>query len=110
MHLPGNMFSVVVIDDLPSEIRLLERYLWEYLRFSAALRSTIASRIVQSFGRISRGMSDHGVAIVTGRRLVEWLQVLKNLASLPLFLQKQLQLGFQMSADMTLDDASSAID
>src|SRR5207253_3505069 len=41
---------------------------------------------------------------------VEWLQVPKNLASLPLFLQKQLQLGFQMSADMTLDNAPSAID
>jgi|SRR5882724_73346 len=109
MDLPGDMCRVVVIDDLPSGIGLLERYLWEYLRFSAALRSAIASRIVQSFGRISRGMSDHGVAILTGRRLVEWLQVPKNLASLPLFLQKQLQLGFQMSANMNIQDAASSI-
>jgi tetratricopeptide (TPR) repeat protein len=109
MDLPGDMCRVVVIDDLPSGIGLLERYLWEYLRFSAALRSAIASRIVQSFGRISRGMSDHGVAILTGRRLVEWLQVPKNLASLPLFLQKQLQLGFQMSADMNVQDAATSI-
>jgi hypothetical protein len=41
MDLPGDMCRVVVIDDLPSGIGLLERYLWEYLRFSAALRSTL---------------------------------------------------------------------
>ena len=109
IDLPGEMCRIVVIDDLPSGIGLLERYLWEYLRFSAVLRSAIASRIVQSFGRISRGMSDHGVAILTGRRLVEWLQVPKNVASLPLFLQKQLQLGFQMSAGMNAAEATSVL-
>jgi hypothetical protein len=98
VDLPGDMCRVVVIDDLPSGVGQLERYLWEYLKFSSTLRTAIASRVVQSFGRISRGMSDHGVALITGRGLVEWLQVPKNLAALPRFLQKQLQLGFQMSA------------
>lgn len=101
MDLPGEMCRVVVIDDLPSGIGPLERYLWEYLKLSSTLRSAIASRIVQSFGRISRGMSDHGVAVLTGKRLIEWLQVPKNLASLPRFLQKQLELGFQMSKAMS---------
>ncbi len=101
MDLPGDMCRVVVIDDLPSGVGPLERYLWEYLKLSSTLRSTIASRIVQSFGRISRGMSDHGVAVLTGKRLIEWLQVPKNLGSLPSFLQKQLELGFQMSTAMS---------
>ena len=109
MDLPGDMCRVVVIDDLPSGIGPLERFLWEYLKFSSTLRSAIASRIVQSFGRISRGMSDHGVAVLTGKRLIEWLQVPKNLASLPRFLQKQLELGFQMSNDMSVTDVPTSI-
>ncbi len=109
MDLPGDMCRVVVIDDLPSGIGPLERYLWEYLKFSSTLRTAIASRIVQSFGRISRGMSDHGVALLTGKRLIEWLQIPKNIGSLPRFLQKQLQLGFQMSDGMASAQASTSI-
>lgn len=109
MDLPGDTCRVIVIDDLPSATGPLERYLWEYLGFSNNLRSTIASRIVQSFGRISRGMSDHGVAIITGRRLVEWIQIPKNQASLPRFLQKQIQLGIQLSSTIEIDDTQSTI-
>ncbi|MCC6153637.1 MAG: DEAD/DEAH box helicase family protein [Candidatus Hydrogenedentes bacterium] len=109
MDLPGDMCRVVTIDDLPSGTGHLERYLWEYLGLSATLRTTVASRIVQSFGRISRGMSDHGVAIITGKRLIDWLLVPKNIASLPHFLQKQLELGFQMSSNMKAEDASPNI-
>jgi tetratricopeptide (TPR) repeat protein len=55
-------------------------------------------------------MSDHGVALLTGKRLVEWLQVPKNVAALPRFLQKQLQLGFQISSDLSAADLASTID
>jgi hypothetical protein len=109
VDLPGDMCRVVVIDNLPSGISPLERFMWEYLKFSSTLRSAIASRVVQSFGRISRGMSDHGVAIITGQALVEWLQIPKNVAALPLFLQKQLQLGFQMSAGTSVADVPEMI-
>ncbi len=109
MDLPGDMCRVVVIDDLPSGTGPLDRYLWEYLRLSSTLRSAIASRIVQSFGRISRGMSDHGIAVLTGKRLTEWLQVPKNLGSLPRFLQKQLELGFQMSKEMSPAEVPASI-
>ncbi len=110
MDLPGDMCRVVVIDDLPSGIGPLERYLWEYLRLNNAIRTTVASRIAQSFGRISRGMSDHGVALVTGEQLVKWLLIPKNISSLPAFLQKQLQLGFQMSGQMANTVVASTID
>jgi hypothetical protein len=104
LDLPGDICRVVVIDDLPSGTGPLERFLWEYLKFSSTLRSAVASRVVQSFGRISRGMGDYGVALITGRSLVEWLQVPRNLGSLPRFLQKQLQLGVQMSAGLSAAD------
>jgi hypothetical protein len=73
VDLPGDTCRVLVIDDLPTGLNPLERYLWERLGLLKLLRSTIASRVVQSFGRISRGMSDHGVVVLTGRKLVDWI-------------------------------------
>lgn len=101
VDLPGDTCRALIIDDLPMGVGPLERLLWEGLGLSHGLRSTIASRVVQSFGRISRGMSDHGVVLLTGDRLMKWLLVPKNLAALPPFLQKQLELGFVLSREAT---------
>jgi Rad3-related DNA helicase len=63
VDLPGDTCRLMIIDDLPSGLNPLEKHLAEGLRLTKVFRSTIASRIVQSFGRISRGMSDHGVVL-----------------------------------------------
>lgn len=97
VDLPGDTCRVMVIDDLPMGVGPLERFLWEQLKMSNTLRTAIASRVIQSFGRISRGLSDHGVVYLTGDRLVKWLLTPKNLATLPSFLQKQIMLGLQFS-------------
>lgn len=107
MDLPGDTCRVMVIDDLPMGVGLLERYLWEYLHLSNSSRSTIASRIVQSFGRISRGMSDHGVVYLTGKKLVQWLITPKNAAVLPAFLQKQISFGYKIS--IKLEDVKDLV-
>jgi hypothetical protein len=54
-------------------------------------------------------MSDHGVAILTGKRLVGWLRVLRNREILPRFLQKQLLLGAHMSSGMRPQELDSSI-
>ena len=107
VDLPGETCRVMVIDELPSGVGPLERYLWEKLGLDKLLRSTVASRIVQSFGRISRGMSDHGVVILTGKSLVDWLLVPINQAALPKFLRQQLELG--IAASKSADDCDSLI-
>jgi len=110
VDLPGDTCRVMVIDDLPSGVGSLERFLWEQLDLVKSLRSTIASRVVQSFGRISRGMSDHGVVVLTGKRLKEWLLNPKNQAALPQFLKSQLELGINLSegVDSILDFVDAA--
>lgn len=109
VDLPGDTCRVMVIDDLPTGVGPLERFLWEYLSLSNTLRTAIASRIVQSFGRISRGMSDHGVVILTGKRLVDWVLVPRNRAVLPPFLQKQIVLGYEISEQTkTIENLNSA--
>ncbi len=97
VDLPGDTCRVMVIHGLPSGLGPLERFMWEKLRLHGVLRSTVASRIVQSFGRISRGMADHGVVVIVGTRLVEWLLTPANRRALPGFLRRQVELGFQVS-------------
>lgn len=97
IDLPGDTCRVLVIDDLPTALSPLERFQWDLLHMENSFRSTLASRIVQSFGRISRGMSDHGVVIVTRHELVKWLQLPRNQALLPEFLRKQIRLGLTLS-------------
>ena len=108
IDLPGDTCRVLVIDDLPTALSPLERFQWELLHMENSFRSTLASRIVQSFGRISRGLSDHGVVIVTGRELVKWLQLPRNQALLPEFLRKQLRLGLTLSQSAGTSDELSA--
>ena len=97
LDLPGDKCRMMVLDELPTGTGPLETFQWENLNMQNSLRSLVATRIVQSFGRISRGMSDHGVVILTGKSLVEWLLVPRNRSMLPQFLQKQIELGEAVS-------------
>lgn len=97
IDLPGETCRYMVLDGLPSGTSLFDKYLWSSLRLSNTLRSLVACRIVQSLGRISRGMSDYGVVIITGKKYVDWLKTPKNASSLPDFIQKQIQLGLQVT-------------
>ena len=110
VDLPGDSCRVLVVDDVPTGMNPLERFQWERLNLQKILRSTVASRVIQSFGRISRGMSDHGVVLLTGTKLLEWLLIPVNMAMMPEFLQRQIALGLQMSRDAdSLDDFGPAI-
>ena len=97
IDLPGDTCRMMVLDGLPAGAGPLERFQWERLNMQSSLRSLLASRIVQSFGRISRGMSDHGVVLITGKDLVDWLLVPRNRSLLPKFLKKQIEIGESVS-------------
>ena len=97
IDLPGDTCRVMVIDDLPAGSGPLERFQRESLSMDNSTRSIIASRIVQSFGRISRGMSDHGVVVLTGEALVNWIRIPRNRTLLPEFLANQIGLGEEIS-------------
>ena len=104
IDLPGDTCRMMVLDGLPAGSGPLERFQWEWLNMQNSLRSLIASRIVQSFGRISRGMSDHGVVLLTGKGLVDWLQVPRNRSLLPRFLRRQIEIGESVSKEISDTD------
>lgn len=97
IDLPGDTCRVLVLDGLPKGTTHLDKFQWETLKLSGSLRSLIACRVIQSLGRISRGMSDYGVVIVVGAEYVKWLNTPKNQSVLPEFIQKQLKLGCEIS-------------
>ena len=108
IDLPGDTCRVMVIDDLPAGSGPLERFQRDSLNMDNSTRSTIASRIVQSFGRISRGMSDHGIVLLTGEELIKWIRIPRNRALLPEFLQHQLRLGEDISRSAPTAERLSA--
>lgn len=110
IDLPGDTCRVLVMDGVPMGAALIDKYHWEVLRLSNTLRSLIACRVIQSLGRISRGMSDYGVVIICDKRYVAWLQNTRNQSFLPPFIQKQLQLGIEISESSDgVDDLSDSI-
>jgi hypothetical protein len=110
VDLPGNTCRVMVLSGLPIGTSLCERYLFEQLGLLKGLRSTIASRLTQSFGRIFRGMSDYGIVLLAGNKLTEWLETPQYRSMLPDLLQKQLVLGRGASMNMrSVDDTVAAL-
>ena len=108
IDLPGDTCRVMVLDELPTGSGPLERFQWERLNMQNSLHSMLASRIVQSFGRISRGLSDHGIVLITGKGLVDWLLVPRNRSLLPEFLQKQIKIGENLSKGASNTDGLKA--
>ena len=93
VDLPGEDCRILVIYGLPVGATLMERFFGYHLRVGRASDSLIASRLVQMLGRISRGMADHGVVLMLGQQLVNWILSPGHLALLPSHLRRQLKLG-----------------
>lgn len=93
IDLPQDTCRQMIIDGVPRGVSLIERYCWEYLSLHNDLKSRIATRITQLFGRIIRGRVDHGCFYVASKELNVWLGNQRNLALLPDLLAGQIQLG-----------------
>ena len=108
IDLPNDQCRMMAIDGVPWGTNLLERFTWEYLDLQGDLRSRIATRITQLFGRIIRGRVDHGVFLVCSRALNSWLRNERNTALLPELLQNQLRLGMTVQESLGVVSAERA--
>ncbi|RRJ67224.1 hypothetical protein EHV15_33080 [Paenibacillus oralis] len=101
MDFPNDTCRTLVIDGLPAGSGHLEKFMWSALGETKALQGTIASRVVQSLGRISRGNDDHGIVFLMGNDLAEWITLSENRERLPKFIRAQLDLGQRITASLT---------
>jgi hypothetical protein len=98
IDLPDEDCRIMVVDGLPAGMTLLDRFFEQHLERAGISASKIASRFVQLLGRTSRGMSDYGVVLLVGRRLLNWVLPPANRAMLPVHVQRQLAVGERLSS------------
>ncbi|MCQ6281077.1 helicase C-terminal domain-containing protein [Bacillus sp. EB600] len=101
MDFPGDTCRLLVIDGLPSGTGLMEKFLWNNLGDNKFLQGTVASRLVQSMGRISRGNDDYGAVFLLGDDIGDWITRRANRNALPPFTKAQLKLGEDLTKDLT---------
>ncbi|OHX41425.1 MULTISPECIES: helicase C-terminal domain-containing protein [Cytobacillus] len=101
MDFPNDTCRSLVIDGLPSGTGLLEKFQWNSLGEVRALQGTIASRVVQSMGRISRGNDDYGIVYLLGNDLADWITRKLNRERLPSYIRAQLELGERITEELT---------
>lgn len=109
VDLPGDDCHVMVIDDRPSGIDALERFLWDNLGVKTSLRSLVASRITQIFGRITRDPRDYGVYFLSGDRLIEWISDPDNAVLLPDGLRRQIRAGENVANQLPSIDVADEV-
>jgi hypothetical protein len=96
VDLPGDACRVLVLDGIPTGAFAIDRFLDQSLGLTNSRTGTTAIRITQAIGRIFRSNTDHGVVVLCGGDLQNWLRNPSHQAFLPDLLQRQIQLGIQL--------------
>lgn len=110
MDFPGDTCRLLVIDGLPSGTGLMEKFLWNNLGDNKFLQGTVASRVIQSMGRISRGTDDYGVVFMLGDDMADWITRKTNRNSISPFTKAQIELGEELTKALkSVQDLDSLI-
>lgn len=75
IDLPGGICHSLVIDGLPYMGSVKTRFFSEYFHNhkNSFLRSIMASKLIQAFGRTIRGYDDYSIIFVLGNQINNWL-------------------------------------
>jgi len=96
IDLPGKSCNVLILDGVPRGAFLHDQFIESSLDVTSLKTSGIATRTVQSIGRIFRSNTDHGVVILADRFQQEWIIGPDHLQFMPPLLQQQIQLGYEI--------------
>lgn len=100
VDLPGNTCQILIMDGLPTGSFLFERFLDQGLRISRIRRTNITTRIIQGMGRIFRSNTDHGVIILCGRDLQDWVVDSESRPYFPPLLQHQIEFSIALQSSI----------
>jgi Rad3-related DNA helicase len=73
LDLPNDACRAVVLEGMPDQDNLQDRFLSEWVKAGAAIAERIRTRVVQGAGRCTRGPNDWAVVIVLGDELTKYL-------------------------------------
>lgn len=97
---PEDTCRCLVVDDLPSGMNLIDKFLHKHLSLVNVLKTAIASRVMQAMGRTTRGVKDFSVVLICGEELEKWLINSKNREAISSFICQQMSLGDLISKDL----------
>ena len=103
IDLPNDACRVLVIDDLPSEHRLINLSEAKSRQGSPILKRQIAQKIEQGMGRGVRSRTDHCVVILTGRHLVSFMSQIENQSFFTAETKRQIGIGKDLTAELKRD-------
>lgn len=101
LDLPGDTCRLVVLDEVPDQDSLQERFLQTRARAGAALAARVRTRVVQGAGRCTRGPGDTAIVIIKGAGLSRYLTRPEVIAALDPELQAEVRFGRENSQAAT---------
>jgi hypothetical protein len=93
MDLAGDACRLMLMLNLPSYSHDQDTFIDERLGAKQVLAERIRTRVVQGFGRCTRGPRDYSVVVVAGDDLVNYLSRKENLEAMPVELQAEIAFG-----------------
>ena len=97
LDLPGEACRAEVMEGMPDQDNLQDRFLSERARAGAALAERIRTRVVQGAGRCTRGPADWALVVVLGAELTKYLLRPETQRALDPELQAEIQFGVENS-------------
>lgn len=110
IDMPGETCHSLVIDGLPYTGNLKNRFFSEYFHNhrNSFLRSIIASKLIQAFGRTIRANNDYSIIFLLGDKLNSWIINKDNQKFFNPDLYEDIEIGLNISESLVkIDDLQS---
>lgn len=110
---PGDVCKFLVVDGLPYVGGLKDRFFSEKFgkQYNSQLRSFVASKLVQAFGRTVRSATDYSVVLVTGADIENWVSDKDNRKYFRQELSQDIEIGRILSSAVeSVEDLKDLID
>lgn len=106
IDLPGGICHCLVVEGLPYTGSLKTRFFSEYFHNhkNSFLRSVVASKLIQAFGRTIRANNDYSIIFLLGDKLNSWVINKDNRKFFKTDLSEDIEIGASVSESLTTID------
>jgi Rad3-related DNA helicase len=103
IDMPGGTCHSLLVDGLPYTVTLKNRFFSEYFHNhkNSFLRSILAAKLVQAFGRTIRANNDYSVIFLLGGKLNSWMMNRDNRKFFRADLSEDIEIGSTVSDTIT---------
>lgn len=109
IDLPGEECRLLLMDSLPADTNLQERFMLNRLGAESVLRDRLRTRFTQGAGRCCRSDSDYAVVVAVGQRLFDFCAKRENREGMHPELQAELDYGLDISRDLSSDSLAEFV-